>query len=231
MIMAFLPCCCATSSSSSFHFQTNSNKIISSFPSSIHHTVVTNSPNLPKWVMEFKSKSLNFAFSTALVLGLSLTGGCGIAEAAAKVGVNKPELLPKEFSPVIDVAGFLTSGQEKRLAQEIADIEKTTGFKLRVLAQNYPDTPGLAIRDFWQVDDRTIVFVADPTFGNILNFNVGATVDLDIPRSFWSRLAGKYGNIFYWREKGEEASIEAAVMAISSCLKEPVGSNNCSEVY
>lgn len=78
------------------------------------------------------------------------------------------------------------------------------------------------------MDDRTIVFVADPTFGNtaeillfsdyncsvglsfgafcicsgnILNFNVGATVDLDIPRSFWSRLAGQYGNMFYWKEK------------------------------
>lgn len=35
--------------------------------------------------------------------------------------------------------------QEKRLAQEIADIERDTGFKLRVLAQNYPDTPGMHI--------------------------------------------------------------------------------------
>lgn len=33
--------------------------------------------------------------------------------------------------------------QEKRLAQEIADIENDTGFKLRVLAQNYPETPGM----------------------------------------------------------------------------------------
>lgn len=170
---------------------------------------------------------MNFLLSGSLALALSLTG-VGIAE--GKVGVNKPELLPKEFTSVIDVAGFLSDGQEKRLAQEITDIEKDTGFKLRVLAQNYPDTPGLAIKDFWQVDDRTIVFVADPTFGNILNFNVGATVDLDIPRSFWSRLAGTYGNMFYWKEKGEDASIEAAVMAISSCLREPVGPNNCSEV-
>ncbi|CAN1143125.1 Thylakoid lumenal 15.0 kDa protein 2, chloroplastic [Linum perenne] len=179
------------------------------------------------WSIDLRSKSLSFMLSGALTLALSLSGS-GFAE--AKVGVNKPELLPKEFTTVIDVAGFLSDGQEKRLAQEISEIEKDTGFKLRVLAQNYPDTPGLAIRDFWDVDDRTIVFVADPTFGNILNFNVGASVDLDIPRSFWSRLAGKYGNIFYWKEKGEDASIEAAVMAISSCLSEPVGPNNCSEV-
>lgn len=37
--------------------------------------------------------------------------------------------------------------------------------------------------------------------GNIINFNVGSLVDLDVPRSFWNRLAGKYGNMFYWKEK------------------------------
>ncbi|KAG9441740.1 hypothetical protein H6P81_017594 [Aristolochia fimbriata] len=185
------------------------------------------SKTLTKAMVELGKKSLKFALSSSLVLGVFLNG---FQYADAKVGVNKPELLPEEFTPVIDVAGFLSTGQEKRLIEEIENIEKDTGFKLRVLAQNYPETPGLAVRDFWQVDDRTIVFVADPTFGNILNFNVGTIVDLDIPRSFWSRLAGKYGNMFYWKEKGEDASIEAAVMAISSCLREPVGPNNCSDV-
>ncbi|CAH8385616.1 unnamed protein product [Eruca vesicaria subsp. sativa] len=206
-----------------------SNKHVPGEFTSSPHSVKLKTSGAENWCSRFRSRSLSLVFSGALALGLSLSG-VGIAE-AAKEGVNKPELLPKEFTSVIDVAGFLSDGQEKRIAEEISDLEKDTGFKLRVLAQNYPVTPGLAIKDYWKVDDSTIVFVADPTFGNILNFNVGASVDLDIPRSFWSRLAGKYGNMFYWKEKGEDASIEAAVMAISSCLREPVGANNCAEIY
>ena len=53
---------------------------------------------------------------------------------------------------------------------------------MRLLAQNYPDTPGLAVRDYWSVDEDTVVFVADPTFGGILNFNVGGNIDLRVPR-------------------------------------------------
>eukprot|EP00892_Ulva_mutabilis_P011457 jgi/Ulvmu1/8684/UM047_0024.1 len=166
----------------------------------------------------------------AVASGAAIVLSCSGAMARPEP-VNRPDLLPKgEKTTVIDVAGFLTEGEEKRMKAQIEGIEQDTGFKLRVLAQNYPETPGLAIRDYWGVDDNTIVFVADPGFGDILNFNVGQVVDLDVPRSFWSRLAGKYGNKFYWQENGQEASITAAVSAINTCLREPPGRFKCSQI-
>lgn len=58
------------------------------------------------------------------------------------------------------------SSQEKRLAQEIASLEKDTGFKLRVLAQNYPDTPGIIIRssqNFLFIEPGTVKIHSFPT--------------------------------------------------------------------
>ncbi|GLC52385.1 hypothetical protein PLESTB_000623300 [Pleodorina starrii] len=167
----------------------------------------------------------------AAVAGLATLSVLTSGAWARPQGVNRPELLPQgEQTAVIDVAGFLTPSEEKRISTEVAALERDTGFKLRVLAQNYPETPGLAIREYWGVDDNTVVFVADPTFGDILNFNVGAGVDLEVPRSFWSRLAGKYGNKFYWQENGEAASILNAVSAIDTCLREEPGRFKCSTV-
>uniref|UniRef100_A0A061R048 Thylakoid lumenal kDa protein chloroplastic-like n=1 Tax=Tetraselmis sp. GSL018 TaxID=582737 RepID=A0A061R048_9CHLO len=146
-------------------------------------------------------------------------------------GVNKPELLPKgAFTTVIDVAGFLTNGEEDRIRQEVDDLYNDTGIKLRVLAQNYPDTPGLAIKDYWGVDEDTVVFVADPNTGNILNFNVGSNVDLMVPRNFWTRLSSKFGNKFFWQEQGEASAVLNAVSAISNCLHEPLGRGQCSTI-
>ncbi|KAL6756505.1 hypothetical protein V8C86DRAFT_2646671 [Haematococcus lacustris] len=167
--------------------------------------------------------------AAALTVALLVTSPS--ASLARPEGVNRPDLLPSEpGATVIDVAGFLTPSEEARMAAEISSLERDTGIKLRLLAQNYPETPGLAIRDYWGVDDSTIVFVADPTFGDILNFNVGQAVDLEVPRSFWGRLAGQYGNKFYWQEKGESESIQNAVSAIDTCLREPAGRFKCAKI-
>jgi hypothetical protein len=66
--------------------------------------------------------------------------------------VNRPELLPKENGlNVIQIEKFLTSGQARRMNDLLGSLERDTGFRVRVLCQNYPNTPGLAIRDYWDL--------------------------------------------------------------------------------
>ena len=45
----------------------------------------------------------------------------------------------------------MTKGQEKRLNDLLTKLEKDTGYRVRVLCQAYPRTPGLAIRDYWDL--------------------------------------------------------------------------------
>eukprot|EP00879_Flechtneria_rotunda_P028823 GHRR01031053.1.p1 GENE.GHRR01031053.1~~GHRR01031053.1.p1 ORF type:complete len:143 (+),score=33.02 GHRR01031053.1:359-787(+) len=87
------------------------------------------------------AKRAGAATMTGLLTLSILTSEAGVAD-ARPAGVNRPELLPKEQTPVIDVAGFLTPSEEKRIIAEVRSLERDTGFKLRVLAQNYPETPG-----------------------------------------------------------------------------------------
>jgi hypothetical protein len=118
--------------------------------------------------------------------------------------MNKPELLPKEPGlKVIQTEKFLTSGQVKRLEALLTATERDTGYRVRVLCQAYPNTPGLAIRDYWdlgkegQKDDKYIVLVVDQFGGrgNVLNFNVGEGVKFALPNVFWTRLQAKFGTV------------------------------------
>lgn len=143
-------------------------------------------------------------------------------------GVNRPDLLPKEQTSIIDVANFLSKGQEKKIIESIAALERESGYKLRVLCQSYPNTPGLAIKDFWGVDDNTIVMVIDKGEGfnakgipsNVIRLNLGRNVEDVIPPMFWTRLTNKLGNLNYVKEKGLDYSILNAVEAITYCLEE-----------
>ena len=153
------------------------------------------------------------------------------AALARPEGVNKPELLPKgEKVNVIQMAEqrFLTSGQESALNKQLAKLQEQTGVKLRVLCQAYPNTPGLAIKDYWQVDDKSIIMIVDKGQGakegrntaNILNFNVGEEMRLNLPNQFWTRLQSTFGNNFFVRDNGEDVAILRAVDTIDYCLRD-----------
>ena len=194
----------------------------------------TGSSEEPTWHEKGPSASRRIlktaaGFVASAVVGLSLNGTAIMAEARLE-GVNKPELLPKQYTPLIDVADFLTTGEEQRVVKTLERLERDTGVKLRVLCQNYPETPGLAIKDFWGVDSNTVVLVADPNTGNITNFNVGEDIDFQIPRNFWSKVAGKFGNKFYWSDQGPDRAIINSVNAIDACVREPEGRFKCTKL-
>jgi hypothetical protein len=120
---------------------------------------------------------------------------------------DNPELLPEDATAIIDLAKSLTPRQEEDLNSQLNQFETETGWKLRVLTQ-YDRTPGRAVKDFWGLDDHSVMLVADPRGGNLL------------PRTFWIELQTRYGNQFFVRENGEDRSILSALDSIQLCLRQ-----------
>jgi|UniRef100_A0A8J9T7L0 hypothetical protein len=171
------------------------------------------------------------AFSTAISRALAVgtvAAGTTLPAWARLESVDRPDLLPAERGVnVIQTEKFLTSGQAKRMNDLLVALERDTGFRVRVLCQSYPNTPGLAIRDYWdlgkegQKDDKYVVLVVDQFGGrgNVLNFNVGDGLKFALPNVFWNRLSSKYGTTFYVRDNGIDLAVTNAIEAIVTCLR------------
>ena len=149
---------------------------------------------------------------SALVLGLQTLWPAPVA------AYDNPDLLPDHPTPVIDLARALTDPQRAQLEGQLQDFEDRSGWKLRVLTQ-YDRTPGKAVRDYWQLDERSLLLVADPRGGNLLNFNVGDALFALMPRTYWVELQTRYGNQYYVRDHGEDGAILAALGAVETCLE------------
>lgn len=160
-------------------------------------------------------QGLYWGWAALLVIALWLPGRPALA-------YNNPDLLPSQSTPIIDLNRSLTEIQEQALATELEGFEAETGWKLRVLTQ-YDRTPGLAVKDFWQLDDRSILLVADPRGGNLLSFNVGEQVYPLLTRTFWVELQSRYGNQFFVRDHGEDQAIMQSLKAIEVCLTKSDG--------
>ncbi|MDA0673599.1 MAG: TPM domain-containing protein [Cyanobacteria bacterium] len=139
--------------------------------------------------------------------------------AAPALAYDNPDLLPDQPTTIIDLANSLSSSQEETLEADLAAFETETGWKLRVLTQ-YDRTPGRAVKDFWGLDDHSVMLVADPRGGNLLNFSVGDDLYDLLPRTFWIELQTRFGNQFFVRENGEDNAILGALDAIKVCLRQ-----------
>jgi hypothetical protein len=150
-----------------------------------------------------------------LLLVLTCWLGAGIAPANA---YDNPDLLPDHPTPVIDLAKALTDAQRISLEENLTRFEADTGWKLRVLTQ-YDRTPGQAVKDFWNLDERSLLLVADERGGNLLNFNVGDALFALMPRTYWVELQTRFGNQYYVRDNGQDAAIVDALAAVEICLE------------
>ena len=130
---------------------------------------------------------------------------------------DNPDLLPDYPTPIIDLARTLSDNQRSRLEDSLNQYEVSTGWKIRLLSQ-YDRTPGLAVKKFWELDERSLLVIADPRGGNLLNFNVGDAYYALMPRTFWVELQTRYGNQYYVRDHGEDGSILDAISAVEQCL-------------
>jgi hypothetical protein len=157
-----------------------------------------------------------FALQGLLVI---LVMGANWLVMPAAQAYDNPDLLPDEPTAIIDLAKSLTSFQEDSLNQRLEQFEQDTGWKLRVLTQ-YDRTPGRAVKDFWGLDDYSVMLVADPRGGNLLNFSVGDAVYDLLPRTFWIELQTRYGNQFFVRENGEDNAILQALDSVETCLRQ-----------
>jgi energy-converting hydrogenase Eha subunit A len=157
-------------------------------------------------------KLLRFVAALAIVV-LTWT----IAPAAQ--AYDNPDLLPDHYTPVIDLADSLTDVQQETLAKQLDEFAAETGWKLRVLTQ-FDRTPGRAVKQFWGLDDHSVLLIADPRGGNLLNFSVGDDLFELLPRTFWIELQTRYGNQFFVRENGEDGSILGAIESLENCLRQ-----------
>ncbi|MGF1601704.1 MAG: TPM domain-containing protein [Thermosynechococcaceae cyanobacterium] len=154
-----------------------------------------------------------FTFCLSLILAL----GVWVVAPLPAYAFNNPELLPDAPTAVIDLAKSLTNAQRDNLADSLDAFESDTGWKLRVLTQ-YDQTPGTAVKEFWGLDDKSVVLVEDTRGGNILNFNIGDEVYQLLPRTFWIELQTRFGNQYFVQENGEDQAIIQSLDAVQLCL-------------
>lgn len=152
-----------------------------------------------------------------LFTGLLLVLLCG--QSSSAYALNNPNLLPTEQTPVVDLANTLTEVQEHNLAADLSKFESDSGWKMRVLTQ-FDRTPGIAVKEYWGLDDKSILLVADARGGNILNFSVGDAVYKLLPRTFWIELQTRFGNQFFVRDNGEDQAILSAIDSLKLCLSQ-----------
>ena len=149
-----------------------------------------------------------------------------LAAAAALTLAPHPAALaaPASLPPIIDLARLVPDGTEPRLASRISDLERRTGWAVRLLTAFNDDTDApdaAALRAGWALDARSVAVLVDPSAPNSLRFFPGEAVLADaLPRRFFIELQARFGNQFERRKDGGDVeALGGALDALLTCLE------------
>ncbi|KAH7289406.1 hypothetical protein KP509_30G000100 [Ceratopteris richardii] len=128
----------------------------------------------------------------------------------------------------LDYAGVLSPSRAASLEKDLTDLEKETGWKIRVVTKSgrAASVSGKDLKELWKPDEKTVVIIEDISSPNILNFNAGKDVLAKLPRQFFLELQSRYGNKFFVEQEGEGEALVSTVGAIRECLHRPEGCKN-----
>ncbi|GIL97010.1 hypothetical protein Vretimale_2731 [Volvox reticuliferus] len=102
-----------------------------------------------------------------------------------------------------------------------------TGWNVRVVTSYGPGTrPEEAeVRAAWgPLDKRSVIVEYDATAPSLINLPyIGDDAAVRLKRPWWFEFKGRFGNMFYVREQGEQAAILASTQVLMGCLGQPDG--------
>lgn len=127
---------------------------------------------------------------------------------------------------MLDSGRLLTADKRQKLDAELAEFSRTTGWNVRYYTTYGPGSrpDDGALRAAWQPDSKSVVVEYDATAPSLIRFvYLGDEVLLKLRRPWWFELQGRYGNMFFVREEGEQAAILQSSSALLTCLGRPEG--------
>ena len=183
-----------------------------------------------------KDKATGFWSNASSIDGAPLAS----LAAAALLALSPPSHAAIEtyrLNPIEDFAKVVPKEAKAGLEAKLDDLERQTGFKVRVLTQYTGTSGGRQNSDIptaselkvgWDIqddlNDKYVIIFMDPSAPNVVNFKYSKTVQVEkLPRPFFTELQSRYGNMFYVRDMGEYSALQESINAIDTCLRREGG--------
>ncbi|KXZ51457.1 hypothetical protein GPECTOR_12g420 [Gonium pectorale] len=126
-----------------------------------------------------------------------------------------------------DSGRLLSTEKRERLDSQLSEFAERTGWNVRLVTSYGPGSrpDDNSIRAAWgPLGKRSVVIEYDATTPSLINLPyLGDDVVLVLKRPWWFEFKGRFGNLFYVREEGEQTAILNSAAVLMDCLGRPDG--------